>query len=410
MNELSLRYVGLLAILLSVAACNAVGNLPKAATGPGQSFSTEASARQRKLWGPNVAAACPRRPRGAQCHALVRTDSPAFRNATSGPEGYTPQQLEQAYNLPSYSKGSGQIVAVIDAYDNPNVESDLAYYRSYFGLPAANFTKYNQDGETGNYPQADSNWGYEESLDVDMVSASCPNCTIYLIEANSFSAADMEAAEDEAVALGAHITSNSWGCNSPCGFVSSRFDTPGVTYVSGPDDQGYGVGAGTPNGFSSVVSVGGSSLYINSKSKRGFSEKAWPGTGSGCSNLRKPKWQHDPGCTGRTVNDVAADGDPSTAPAIYDTYAYGGWLLGGGTSTSTALVAGIFALAGNASSQDGGRTFWQKKHQNPSELYPVTKGADGVCSPSYLCTDGTKEYREYGGPTGWGTPNGIGAF
>ena len=100
----------------------------------------------------------------------------------------------------------------------------------------------------------------------------------------------------------------------------------------------------------------------------------------------------------------------SRAFSVYDTYDRSGWVIGGGTSAATPLIAGIFALAGNASSQNAGRAFWEKRHQNPSDLNPVLHGSDGHCSPTYLCTDGTHEYKDYGGPGGWGTPNGIGAF
>ena len=112
----------------------------------------------------------------------------------------------------------------------------------------------------------------------------------------------------------------------------------------------------------------------------------------------------------RTANDVAAISDPATGPAIYDTYGYKGWLVGGGTSTASPFIAGIFALAGNAESQNGGETFWEKSHEGGKDLFPITRGYNGSCDPQYLCTDGTRDYRSYGGPTGWGTPNGIGAF
>jgi subtilase family serine protease len=248
-----------------------------------------------------------------------------------------------------------------------------------------------------------------------MVSASCPNCSIYLVEANSNSISDLESAEEEAVKLGARIVTNSFnsfpalGC-SPC-FDASAFDTPGVTYLADGGDLGYGVGVPEPASFKSVVSVGGTSLYVDGKSKRGFSERVWIGTGSGCATeVGKPSWQHDFGCKFRTGNDVAALADLATGPAMYDTYGFNGWLIGGGTSTGAPLLAGVFALAGNAMSQNGGSTFWKKEHQGKNDLFHITKGHNGSCSPAYLCTDGTHENRDYGGPTGWGTPNGIGAF
>ncbi len=321
--------------------------------------------------------------------------------------GWAPSDLQAAYNLPSSSKGSGQIVAIVMAYDNPNVASDLATYRSYFGLPAANFYKYNQTGQQGNYPMGSTNWGVEIDLDVEMVSASCPNCTIYLVEANTNSISDFETAEAEAVTLGAHILSNSWICYgtfADCGTRQSYFDTPGVTYVAAGGDHGYG--ANTPSAFGSVVSVGGTVL---AKSGSKYKEVVWTGTGAGCaSGVTKPSWQHDPGCTYRTANDVAA---VASDVAEYDSYGYADWMTAGGTSVATPLIAGIYGLAGNASSQDAGKKFWTlTKQQRKKDLRVISEGSDGGCGGSYLCTAGTGQYQTYSGPSGWGSPNGIGAF
>jgi subtilase family serine protease len=335
----------------------------------------------------------------------------ATRNGGSGPStGFTPAQLQAAYNLPSSTKGAGQIVAIVDAYDNPNVTSDLAQYRSTFGLPAANFTKYNQEGQTKNYPEGNPDWGLEIDLDVQMVSASCPNCIIYLLEANSNSISDLEAAEVEAVTLGAHIVSNSY---DGTGASQSYYDTPGVTYLASAGDLGYGIE--DPADFETVAAIGGTTLTEGGHGKRGWTETVWDGSGAGCSEQTKPPWQHDPGCSFRTANDVSAVADPNTGVAVYDTFAYdhrtNGWLVVGGTSVSSPLLAGVFGLAGNATSQDGGRNFWRLKERARDEyLFEVTSGSDGYCSPTYLCTAGTHEYKNYSGPAGWGTPNGIGAF
>jgi subtilase family serine protease len=301
-------------------------------------------------------------------------------------------------------------VAIVDAYDDPNVAADLAVYRSYFSLPAASFTKYNQKGQTGDYPPASVGWASEESLDVDMVSASCPNCSIALIEANSAKVTDLEASVDEAVALGAHIVSNSYACYKRCGLKRSHYDVPGITFVAGSGDWGYGVGIDGPAQFDSVVAAGGTALYVDHNTKRGFREKAWFGATSGCTGEIKPSWQHDPGCSRRTATDVASLADPTTGPNYYDTYGYSGWGVGGGTSAASPFLAGIFALAGNAMMQNGGETFWHKSHEGSEDLNHIAAGENGSCTPSYLCEDGTHEYRSYGGPTGWGTPNGVGAF
>lgn len=400
---------------LAISACS--GNPGGTSSVPGASGATgsqpapimqQVSPRERQLWGPNVVPACGAVRAGQpQCLALVRTDIPA-RMHPAAVAGLAPADFQAAYKLPSAKKGGGQIVAIVDAFDNPNVATDLATYRSNFGLPPATFKKYNQTGQQSNYPQGDVGWGLEIDLDVDMVSASCPKCTIYLIESNG-SLSDMQTAETEAVTLGAHIVTNSWICYGSAACVtSSAFSTPGVTYLASSGDIGYGE-AGAPMAFPSVVAVGGSTLSKNS-SKRGWIESAWSGSGSGCvTGVTKPSWQHDPDCSSRMTADVGADADPSTGAAEYDSYGYGGWVVVGGTSLASPLLAGVFALAGDATTQNGGETFWTKVGK-VRHLYHVNSGSNGTCSPTYFCTDGTHEYGAYGGPTGWGTPNGVGQF
>jgi len=305
------------------------------------------------------------------------------------PSGWSPGILEAAYDLPSSSKGSGQVVAVVDAYDNPNVASDLASYRSTFGLPPANFTKYNQTGQTGNYPQGSPGWGVEIDLDVEMLSASCPNCTIELVEADSNAAKDLEAAIAEAVKLGAHVLSVSWSCEGSDCVDKSYFSSKGVEYLASGGDGGVGY----PSAFDGVVATGGTVLKKGGGGKRGWTESVWGG-GGGCTSERKPKWQHDPYCRGRLANDVAS---AATNIAEYDSYGQSGWLAVDGTAASAPFLAGVFGLAGNAAAQKGGRTFWQAAHHK--SLYPV----EGAGSCAYVMG-------RYNTCTGWGTPHGIGAF
>jgi Subtilase family len=344
--------------------------------------------------------ACPETsPGGAQCELIIQKTG-----VQPDVAGWGPSDLQAAYNLPSSSKGSGQIVAIVDAYDNPNVASDLAEYRSYFGLPVADFTKYNQEGQTHNYPKSCSAYGWcaEIDLDVEMISAACPNCTIYLVEAKDNN--DLDTAEKEAVKLGAHIVSNSWDWNNTS---ESDFDSPGVVYVAAAGDYRYNHGSNVPARFPNVVSVGGTIL---AKQGSKYKEIVWPTTGAGCAKgVTKPSWQHDPGCKYRTVSDVAAVADHV---AEYDSYdSKTGWLTIGGTSVATPLIAATYALAGNASSQHGAEELWRLTvEQRKAYLHVIREGSDGDCGGSYLCTAGTKQYKTYSGPAGWGTPNGIGAF
>ncbi len=315
--------------------------------------------------------------------------------------GWGPADIQAAYNLPSASEGYGQIVAIVDAYDNPTVASDLATYRSHFGLPRANFTKYNQEGRRGNYPRASVQYGREIDLDVEMVSASCPNCTIYLVEADNSRADNLDAAEVEAAKLGAHIVSDSWFCYE-CS--KSAFESPGVTYVAASGDYGYT--EAPPAAFDNVVAVGGTILAkIGSK----YKEAVWPSTGGGCAyHFHKPPWQHDPLCKHRTENDVAA---VASDLALFDSYGGTGWDTFVGTSASAPLIAGIYGLAGNAASQHAGKRFWTLTPQERRRyLHYISRGSDGGCGGTYLCTAGTRQYGRYSGPAGWGTPNGVGAF
>jgi subtilase family serine protease len=149
------------------------------------------------------------------------------------PSGYSPVDLRTAYSLPSSTAGSGQTVAIVDAFDDPNAESDLGVYRSQFGIAACTtangcFRKVDQSGGS-NYPRGDRGWAEEISLDLDMVSAVCPNCHILLVEATTNSFANLSAAEDEAAKLGATEISNSWGGGEYSSEVSdqSHFNHPG---------------------------------------------------------------------------------------------------------------------------------------------------------------------------------------
>jgi subtilase family serine protease len=401
----SLKLFAPFAAALAIAACSA--DAPSLPGAVGRSVSEPHPIPQWQAR--NLAhRACPdARPGEVQCQLLILN-----KGVQSTQRAWGAADIEAAYNLPSSTEGSGQIVAIVDDYDNPKVASDLAVYRRHYGLPKAKFFKYNQDGQQRHYPKGDPDRGIESDNDVDMVSASCPNCTIYLVETNSNGTSDTEKGEAEAAKLGAHIVSNSFVCygSLDCGDpnYANYFDTPGVTYVAAAGDDGYGFGV--PMALASVVSVGGTLLSRNGST---YSEVVWPDTGGGCVvGVAKPSWQHDPGCSGRTANDVAA---VAWDVAIYDTYDAPGWFGVSGTSIATPIVAGAFALAGNATQQDGGRTFWTLTNNLlEKDMHVISSGTDDSCPPSlagsYLCTAGTGQYKTYSGPTGWGTPNGIGAF
>jgi subtilase family serine protease len=345
-------------------------------------------------------------------HPVSASVSP---NAIPSGYGYGPSQLQSAYNLTSAAaaNGSGRTIAIVDAYDDANAASDLAAYRSAAGLPAVpSFKKVNQNGATSPLPSAPpsgDDWTVEESLDLDMASAICPLCNIVLVEANDDSSNGLYVANNAAASLAGYI-SNSWGGSESSTDTSydSQYFSHGsgiVTTVSaGDSDYGASYPATSPN----VVSVGGTALSTASNS-RGWTESVWnttpgsEGTGSGCSAYEpQPSWQTSlglSGCSKRIDNDVAADADPATGVAVYDTSnGNSGWSEVGGTSASSPMVAAMYALAGNAGASPADDIY-----THTGNFYDITSGNDGSCSPAYLCTAETG----YDGPTGIGTPNGI---
>jgi subtilase family serine protease len=361
----------------------------------------------------------------AHCDAhVVTADGGAAPLATPSYQyGYRPVDLASAYKWADPTGSSwnsnGQTVAIVDAYDNPNAASDLATYRSQFGLPpcpaAVNgcFDKRNQRGGTAP-PAGDTGWGQEIDLDIEMVSAVCPNCKILLVEADSNSFADLGVAVNEAVVLGATAISNSYGGGEFFGETSyaAPYGHSGIAITASSGDGGYGVEV--PAAYNTVVAVGGTSL-TSAVNGRGWTESAWNGAGSGCSSqISKRSWQTDTGCSRRTVADVSAVADPNTGVAVYDSYGSTGganWYVFGGTSVASPIIASVYGLAKNASTVDYAARLPYAPSASAS-LFDVTTGSNGNCargrktSTKYLCTAGPG----YDGPTGLGTPNGIGGF
>jgi subtilase family serine protease len=347
-------------------------------------------------------------PGHAACFAQVvvnQAGDPIARPAVAPdatPAGYGPADIQSAYKLGG-AGGSGQTVAIVDAYDDPTAAQDLATYRSTYGLPACTagngcFRKVDQNGGS-NYPAVDAGWATEISLDLDMVSATCPSCNILLVEANSSSFGNLGTAVNTAAALGAAAISNSYGGSDSGG--SSAYDHPGIAVTASTGDGGYGVES--PASFDTVVAVGGTSLR---NSGGGWSESAWNGAGSGCSTANaKPSWQTSATqCSGKANADVSAVADPATGVAVYDSTPYqgaSGWQVYGGTSASSPIIASVYAMGGVHTSYAAQYTW-----QNPSGLNDVTSGSNGFCSPSVWCTAGPG----WDGPTGLGTPNGTASF
>ena len=352
-----------------------------------------------------------RRPRPRGSHVAS-----AAIAAAGAPQPGTPAYLQQAYDLSFLSETAGttETVAIVDAFDDPNAESDLGTYRAEFGLPACTsangcFTKVDQNGGT-NYPASDTGWELEISLDLDAVSALCPNCHIDLVEAASAGTSDLAAAELEAYDLRANVISDSWDLPLS-GRQAHQFPQTGnytfknVTTVAASGDAGY-PGTSTndfPAALPDVTAAGGTTLEPASASgvasAREFTESAWSDAGSGCNlGASKPAWQTDSGCTGRSYADISADADPDTGMQVYDSDD-GGWVVVGGTSEASPLIAAYYALLGSAAQGPS----WA--YTNASLLNDPTTGSNGACaaSISYICDAGPG----YDGPTGVGSISGA---
>ena len=336
------------------------------------------------------------KPGYARCHAIVTPNS-----AQNGPRGYGPADFRAAYGV----RGMGAShVGVVVAYDAPTLLSDVNIYSKTYGLPGLVactsgsqlecLSKVSQSGSIS-LPSANSNWAVEASLDVESVHAMCPHCRVTLVEANTSSITNLSTAAETAARLGANIISNSYG-GSEMGSETNydeRYHKPGVSMIASSGDSGYGTSYPAASPY--VIAVGGTSLHMQGSNV--VSETAWSGAGSGCSSFEaKPAWQHDSRCASRSIADIAADADPSTGAAIYDSYPLGGrsgWLNAGGTSLAAPLVAGILANSP------------QRNNLLPS-LYTGTNtrdiigGANGTCV-GYPC----HAVNGYDGPTGIGVLN-----
>ncbi|WP_394820676.1 hypothetical protein [Pendulispora albinea] len=356
------------------------------------------------------------------CLAKVRTDDGGNALLLAAPAGFGPAELRSAYDVPPGASVAGATVAIIDAFDDPNAESDLAVYRSTYGLPpctTANgcFRKVNQAGAASPLPEPNGSWASEVAIDTDMVSAICPSCKILLVEATDATFADLGTAVNTAVRLGADVVSNSYGAletSNATSYDAKYFTHPGVAIFAASGDKGYATGASYPASGANVIGVGGTTL-VRSSNARGWAETVWgssgagaAGTGSACSNYApRPAWvtgADSPNCPRKTVSDVSAVADPRTGVAVYDTYGGSGWTTFGGTSLGSPIVAAIFALAGRGDSN--GSFIWSHR----TAFRDVTSGtnANGQPASGPACSAGTNNLCNgvlgFDAPTGWGTP------
>lgn len=363
----------------------------------------------------------------ATCMSLVRTDvtqrsAAALHGQAPVGFGYGPADLQSAYNLPSATAGAGRTVAIVVAFDDPNIASDLATYRAAWGLPACDhttgagcLTKINQDGNASPLPApaGTSGWGTEQSLDVDMVTAICPLCHILLAEANKPTWFGLGHAVDSAVRRGVRYVDNPY-----VGFQYSidptldslYYNHPGVAIVAAASSF-IGFFVGYPAASQYAVAVGGTSLLPDPATKRGWEEHVWGaatsqlGTGSGCAKRFEPKpaWQTFPACPYRIDNDVSAVASPQDGVAVYDTYDQHGWLEDGGTGASSSIITAVYALAGPPAPGTYPASYLYAREP---ALFDVTIGSNGTCQLALLCNAEVG----FDGPSGLGTPDGTYAF
>ncbi len=472
MKDLMGRAIAVVA-MVALGACSSAGMMPSApsATSPDALAFAQSWARAnaiRPMLPPvtspaQVRAICPARPGRLRCFALMRTDvgggnplgyhGPDLARAFSGAAanlggGWTPKELQRAYRLPSLMRGKGETVAVVDAFGYRNAAADLAVYRAQFGLPPCTVANgclriVNQYGNAAPLPKESSvadDWRPEAALDVDMVSAICPNCHIIMVQTKNDGGNNLYDGVNAAARLGADAISNSYGGGEgPNGIYGEKsdpaFEHKGVAITASAGDSGYFDcapgsacdGAEQPCTLPSVVCVGGTSL-LAAGNARGFKETVWNtmnlnacggncgATGSGCSAIvPKPAWQHDKGCAKRSETDVSAVASVNTPVDIYTTAEGIGWSAFGGTSASAPIIAAVFALAGNTREIVAPQRLWATGRTGRG-FFDVTVGNNvqfsgskkHVCGAAdrYICY----ARKGYDGPTGWGTPDGISAF
>lgn len=333
--------------------------------------------------------------------------------ASSGPTGYSPAQLQKAYgfnllSLTSGSNGTGQTIAIVDAYDAPTIRGDLQAFDRAFGLPdPPSLTIMSQTGSTTRLPGTDpssnkqSNWEVEEALDVEWAHALAPGAKIVLVEANSASYSDLMTAVTTAANLpGVSVVSMSWGGGEFASETAydSIFTTPsghqGITFVASSGDGGQpgGFPAYSPN----VLAVGGTKLTIGSSGNY-VSESAWSLSGGGISTVEaQPSYQRGvvtQTTTKRAIPDVAFDADPNSGVAIYDSFSFGSstpWATIGGTSLSAPAWAAVISIADQARAQNGlgmldGRSqtlpmLYQLEQSNPGAFHDITTGNNGFAA------------------------------
>lgn len=322
------------------------------------------------------------------------------------PTGIFPAQMVKSYGFSGIvNQGAGQTIGIVDAFDAPTIEADLAVFNTQFGLAACTTANgcFQKVYAAGTPPAVDAGWSLETSLDVEWAHAIAPQAKILLVEGATNSFTNLLAAVDVAVAHGASVVSMSFGGPEFSAELQqdSHFNVPFVTFVASSGDNGHG--ASYPAASPFVVGVGGTSLTIQSDGTY-VSETAWNGSGGGTSRF-EPKPQNQVGLVfltqKRSIPDIAYDADPNTGVPVYDTTGGKNWIQVGGTSSSAPQWSALFAIA-NSSRAAAGKAALNGVLDNlynlTQDLNDVTTGTNGICGRNCKTKHG------YDKVTGLGTP------
>jgi subtilase family serine protease len=392
------------------AALLGAGALAVSALTAGVPGADAASPRLTHFSGLHAQRVCAKPTAGhAACFAKVLVNKEGAIPMATAPlsSALSPTQLKAAYNLPS-TGGAGRTVAIVDAYGYPNLERDLSIYRSSYGMSACTTANgclkiVDQNGGTS-LPRTDVGWSQEQALDVDAVSATCPDCHILVVQAKTASFANLGAAVNTAArASGVVAISNSYGGgDAPDTTYGTYYNHPGIAVTASTGDNGY-QGGSYPASSSYVTAVGGTSLKMSGTTR--VSETVWSGAGSGCSTYNTAlaaASSFNTGCAKRAMADVSAAADPNTGGlSVYapTSSRSSSWSQYGGTSESSPIIASVYALAGTGYSN-------ATPYAHTSSLNDITSGSNGTCPTTQWCNARSG----WDGPTGLGTPNGTGAF
>lgn len=330
---------------------------------------------------------------------------------------FTPSQIRHAYGFDELTnEGQGQVIGIVDAYDDPNAEADLGVFSTEFGLPACTSSNgcFRKLYSNGRQPAANPSWAIEIALDVEWAHAIAPKATIVVVETFSNSFSDLLAGVQTAVRSGASVVSMSWTVGEFSGEASydNYFVSNSVTFVAAAGDSGTGVAYPAASPF--VIGVGGTSLTLDAEGNY-LSETAWNESGGGLSSVeREPLYQAEFGIPNdsqgrRGAPDVSYNANPGTGYAVYDSVGISGvtgWFQVGGTSAGTPQWAALIAIANSSRmaerkanlSSTNTILYSLARTGMASNFHAVTQGQNGSCGEICDALSG------YDYITGLGTP------